>query len=285
MTVETETAGDARENHAQKKEAPESGASLGSIGTSLGWPMLSAILGIGLWEFLVRYFHVPIYLLPAPSAIVLEIQQHWSLLMRELAVTVGAAALGFAISFLIGIPLGCAIVLSSVVERMVHPWLIVIAAVPKVVIAPLFLVWFGFGLKSEVLFIVTFTFFTLIVNTIVGLKSPEPELLQTVQAMGATRLQILRKVSFPSALPNIFAGAKIALTFAPVGAVVAEFVASNSGIGHLLVIAVGSMQTALAFAAVTIFSLFGILLWYGAEQLEKLVLPWHASQRGNVQQK
>jgi NitT/TauT family transport system permease protein len=227
---------------------------------------------------------VPPYLLPAPSAILVAIEEHWQLLMRELVVTVGAAALGFVISFAIGIPLGCAIVLSSVVERMVHPWLIVIAAVPKVVIAPLFLVWFGFGLKSEVLFIVTFTFFTLIVNTIVGLKSPDPELLQTVQAMGATRLQILRKVNFPSALPNIFAGSKIALTFAPVGAVVAEFVASNSGIGHLLVVAVGNMQTPLAFAAVTIFSVFGILLWYAAEHVERLVLPWHASQRSKIQQ-
>jgi NitT/TauT family transport system permease protein len=265
-------------------EAEEQATPLATYAQALGWPMLSAVLVVGAWEFLVRHYQVPPYLLPAPSAILLAIEEHWSLLMRELLVTIGAAALGFAISFLVGVPLGCAIVLSSVVERMIQPWLIVIAAVPKVVIAPLFLVWFGFGLKSEVLFIVTFTFFTLIVNTIVGLKSPEPELLQTVQAMGASRLQILRKVNLPSALPNIFAGSKIALTFAPVGAVVAEFVASNSGIGHLLVVAVGNMDTAIAFAAVTIFSVFGILLWYVAELVERLALPWHASQRSKIQQ-
>jgi len=162
---------------------------------------------------------------------------------------------------------------------MLYPWLIISAAVPKVVIAPLFLVWFGFGLKSEVLFVVTFTFFPLIVNAVVGLRSADPELLELVQSMGASKLQLLGKVRIPTALPSIFAGIKIAITLAPVGAVVGEFVASNSGIGHLLVIAVGDMETPLAFAAVTIFSIFGVLLWYLAERVESLMLPWHASQR------
>ncbi|MFI5012179.1 MAG: ABC transporter permease [Hyphomicrobiales bacterium] len=246
---------------------------------AIGLPLLSGVIMVGLWEIVVRRYHIPYYLVPAPSSIVEEIGKNWPLLFKELGATIFAAAIGFAIALGLSIPLAAAIVSSRVVERMLYPWLIVSAAVPKVVIAPLFLVWFGFGLKSEVLFVVTFTFFPLIVNTVIGLKSADPDLLQLVQSMGASRLQLLLKIRIPTALPNIFAGIKIAITLAPVGAVVGEFVASNSGIGHLLVITVGNMETPLAFAAVAIFSVFGVLLWYAAERVESVMLPWHASQR------
>jgi NitT/TauT family transport system permease protein len=246
---------------------------------AVGLPLLSGVVVIGLWEFAVQHYHIPYYLVPAPSAVIAEIGKNWLLLLQELGSTVLAAAIGFAIALCLAIPTAAAIVSSRVVERMLYPWLIVSAAVPKVVIAPLFLVWFGFGLKSEVLFVVTFTFFPLIVNTVIGLKSADPDLLQLVQSMGASKLQLLCKIRIPTALPSIFAGVKIGITLAPVGAVVGEFVASNSGIGHLLVIAVGGMETPLAFAAVAIFSIFGVLLWYVAERVESLMLPWHASQR------
>ena len=152
-------------------------------------------------------------------------------------------------------------------------------AVPKVVIAPLFLVWFGFGLQSEMFFVVAFTFFPVIVNTVTGLKSADPEQLLMVRAMGASRLQVLHKVQFPNALPAICAGIKLAVSLAPVGAVIGEFVASNAGLGHLLIRAVGDTDTPLAFAAVTVFSIFGVLLWRAAEWVERRVLPWHPSQR------
>ena len=124
-----------------------------------------------------------------------------------------------------------------------------------------------------------FTFFPVIVNTVTGLKSADPEQLLMVRAMGATRLQALHKIQFPSALPSICAGVKLAVSLAPVGAVIGEFVASNAGLGHLLIRAVGDTDTSLAFAAVTVFSIFGVLLWRAAEWIERLVLPWHPSQR------
>ena len=162
---------------------------------------------------------------------------------------------------------------------MLTPWLVIAHAIPKVVIAPLFLVWFGFGLQSEVFFVVAFTFFPVIVNTVTGLKSADPEQMLMVRAMGATPAQVLRKIQFPSALASICAGIKLAVTLAPVGAVIGEFVASNAGLGHLLIRAVGDMDTSLAFAAVTVFSVFGVLLWRLAEWVERRVLPWHPSQR------
>jgi NitT/TauT family transport system permease protein len=243
------------------------------------WPLLSGAVGLAVWEGLVRAFNIPVFLLPAPSQVVLTIAQQWPYLLSQLAITMLAAGLGLVISVALGLAAGAAIAGSRLVDRMLTPWLVIAHAVPKVVIAPLFLVWFGFGLQSEVFFVVAFTFFPVIVNTVTGLKSADPEQLLMVRAMGATPAQILHKIQFPSALAGICAGIKLAVTLAPVGAVIGEFVASNAGLGHLLIRAVGDMDTSLAFAAVTVFSVFGVLLWRLAEWVERRVLPWHPSQR------
>jgi NitT/TauT family transport system permease protein len=245
------------------------------------WPLISGAVGLGLWEGLVRAFRVPVFMLPAPSQVVLTIAENWQYLLVQLAITTFAAALGLVLAVAVGLIAGAGIAGSRLIDRMLTPWLVIAHAVPKVVIAPLFLVWFGFGLQSEVFFVVAFTFFPVIVNTVAGLKSADPEQLVMVRAMGATPRQVLMKIQFPSALPSICAGVKLAVTLAPVGAVIGEFVASNKGLGHLLIRAVGDMDTPLAFAAVTVFSIFGVLLWRGAEWCEQRILPWHPSQRAS----
>ena len=250
-----------------------------TIAAGLLWPLLSGAIGLVLWEGLVRAFKVPLFILPAPSQVIVTIVDQWAYLLSQLAITVFAAGLGLVIAVVFGLAAGAAITASRLVDRMLTPWLVIAHAVPKVVIAPLFLVWFGFGLQSEMFFVVAFTFFPVIVNTVTGLKSADPEQILMVRAMGATPGQILRTIQFPSALPSICAGIKLAVTLAPVGAVIGEFVASNKGLGHLLIRAVGDMDTSLAFAAVTVFSIFGVLLWRLAEWGERRVLPWHPSQR------
>lgn len=243
-------------------------------------PLLSALVGILLWELTVRWFEVPGYLLPAPTAVLSAMVERWSYLMTNLGYTALAALSGFFIALVLGVTLGIAIAASPIVDRIVYPWLVISHAVPKVVVAPLMLVWIGFGLKSGILFVVFFTFFTIVVNTVMGLKSADPDLLHLVRAMGAGRLRMMLKIKLPNALPNIFTGIKLAATLAPVGAVIGEFVASNRGLGYVLIQAVGSMSTDLAFAAVIIVSTFGVTVWYLAELVEKKCLPWHASQRG-----
>ncbi|HEY4166597.1 MAG TPA: ABC transporter permease [Reyranella sp.] len=250
-----------------------------SLLAGIAWPLLSGVIGLGLWQGLVRLFDVPVFLLPAPTDVIATIFAQWSYLISQLAITILAAGLGLVMSVAFGLAAGAAIAGSRLVDRLLTPWLVVAHAVPKVVIAPLFLVWFGFGLQSETFFVVTFTFFPVIVNTVIGLKSADPEQLLMVRAMGASRLQVLHKIQFPSALASICAGIKLAVTLAPVGAVIGEFVASNAGLGHLLIRAVGDTDTSLAFAAVTVFSVFGVLLWRAAEWVERRVLPWHPSQR------
>jgi NitT/TauT family transport system permease protein len=261
--------------------AQAKGQSSGLVDAFAGvmWPLLSGLIGLALWEGLVRLLKIPIYILPTPTQIVATIGQHWWYLLSQLAITTLAAALGLVIAVVFGLAAGAAITASRLIDRMLTPWLVIAHAVPKVVIAPLFLVWFGFGLQSEMFFVVAFTFFPVIVNTVTGLKSADPEQILMVRAMGATPSQILRKIQFPSALASICAGIKLAVTLAPVGAVIGEFVASNKGLGHLLIRAVGDMDTSLAFAAVTVFSIFGVLLWRLAEWVERRVLPWHPSQR------
>jgi len=258
-------------------KTPASGA--GNLAAGMLWPLLSGAIGLALWEGLVRVFKVPVFILPAPSQVIVTIVDQWWYLLSQLAITTFAAGLGLVMAVVFGLAAGAAITASRLVDRMLTPWLVIAHAVPKVVIAPLFLVWFGFGLQSEMFFVVAFTFFPVIVNTVTGLKSADPEQILMVRAMGATPTQVLRKIQFPSALPSICAGIKLAVTLAPVGAVIGEFVASNKGLGHLLIRAVGDMDTPLAFAAVTVFSIFGVLLWRLAEWGERHVLPWHPSQR------
>ena len=262
---------------AANAKTPASSAS--NLAAGMLWPLLSGAIGLALWEGLVRVFKVPVFILPAPSQVIVTIVDQWWYLLSQLAITTFAAGLGLIMAIVFGLAAGAAITASRLVDRMLTPWLVIAHAVPKVVIAPLFLVWFGFGLQSEMFFVVAFTFFPVIVNTVTGLKSTDPEQILMVRAMGATPTQVLRKIQFPSALPSICAGIKLAVTLAPVGAVIGEFVASNKGLGHLLIRAVGDMDTPLAFAAVTVFSIFGVLLWRLAEWGERRVLPWHPSQR------
>jgi NitT/TauT family transport system permease protein len=246
-----------------------------------GWilPAVSAAIGLALWEGCVAFFDLPAYLLPAPSAVLGAMVTYWRVLLSQLAFTALAAAAGFAVALVLGIAFGAAITASRTVDRMLYPWLVISHAIPKVVVAPLFIVWIGFGLKSEILFVIVFTFFPIIVNTVTGLKSIDPDILQLARSMGATRWETLRKIRIPNALPSIFAGIKVSATLAPVGAVIGEFVASNYGLGHVLIQSVGNLETTLAFAAVVVISIFGIAIWYAAEWVERASIPWHACQR------
>lgn len=243
-------------------------------------PLISALVGIVIWELVVRAMEIPSYLLPAPTAVIEAMISRWSFLMHNLGYTALAALSGFFMALVLGVLLGVAIASSPLVDRIVYPWLVISHAIPKVVVAPLLLVWIGFGLKSGIIFVVFFTFFTIVVNTVMGLKSADPDLLHLVRSMGAGPMKVMWKIKLPNALPNIFTGIKIAATLAPVGAVIGEFVASNRGLGYVLIQAVGSMSTDLAFAAVILVSAFGVIVWYIAETVEKKCLPWHASQRG-----
>jgi NitT/TauT family transport system permease protein len=172
---------------------------------------------------------------------------------------------------------------SRLVESFVYPLLVFSQSVPKVAIAPLFVVWFGFGVIPKVIAAFLLGFFPVIVATVQGFKSIEPDVIDLARSMGANPLKVFIKFRLPQAMPAIFSGLKVSVTLAVVGAVVGEFVGSNSGLGYVLQKANGTFDLPLMFAALVILSMIGVLLFLVLELIERWVLPWHASQRHDMQ--
>ena len=242
-------------------------------------PILLIGLLLILWEAVVVVFRIPPYLIPAPWDVVVQLVTEWQKLLRESLVTTYATLGGFGLSIAFGIPMALMIAYSRTVESFVYPLLVFSQSVPKVAIAPLFVVWFGFGIVPKVIAAFLLGFFPIVVSTVVGFKSVERDMLDLARSMKATKLQVFLRISLPQALPSIFAGLKVSVTLAVVGAVVGEFVGSNSGIGYVLQIANGNFDLPLMFAALTVLSLIGVLLFAAVDLVERLTIPWHASHR------
>jgi NitT/TauT family transport system permease protein len=232
-----------------------------------------------LWEVAARQLSIPPYLLPAPSTILLSMDSNSAVLIKQSVGTTLEIVLGFALSVVVGVPLALAIYLWRPFARAVYPVLVSSQAVPKIAVAPLFLVWFGFGLMPKVLIAFLIAFFPVVINTAMGLASLEREKIYLAQSMGLGSLATFFKIQLPNALPSIFAGLKISITFAVVGAVVGEFVGGQNGLGYLLLIANGNMDTALLFGGIVALTVLGIVLFGLIGMVERLILPPHAVER------
>jgi NitT/TauT family transport system permease protein len=243
------------------------------------YPIGMMVVLLMIWEAASRVFSIPPYLVPAPSAIVLSMDTNSAVLIKESIGTTFEILLGFALSVAVGVPLALAIYLWRPFARAVYPVLVSSQAVPKVAVAPLFLVWFGFGLLPKVLIAFLIAFFPVVINTAMGLASLEREKIYLAQSMGFGPISTFFKIQLPNAMPSIFAGLKISITFAVVGAVVGEFVGGQGGLGYLLLIANGNMDTALLFAGIVALTLLGVVLFALIGLVERLVLPPHAVER------
>jgi len=238
-------------------------------------PTLVVIAALVLWEAGTRAFGVPVFLLPPPSAIVGAMIKHAALLAVASGVTTLEIILGFALSIAVGIPLALMIFLWPPFARAVLPLLISSQAMPKVAVAPLLLVWFGFGLVPKVLIAFLIAFFPVVINTAVGLGAIEPEKIHLARSMGLGAWDTFFKIRLPDALPAIFAGLKISITLAVVGAVVGEFVGGDAGLGYQLMVANGSMDTQLLFAGIVCLTVLGVALYLVVELTERLAIPRH----------
>jgi NitT/TauT family transport system permease protein len=244
-----------------------------------GTPLGLAVALFIVWEFGVRFGNVPAYLLPPPTAVLASLVNDWKVIYLNVFPTVIAILGGFALSVVIGIPLATIIVFSRFAERMLYPPMIASQAIPKVAVAPLFIVWMGFGVMPKIWIAFLIAFFPVVIDTVIGLRSVQPEMLQLGRSMGGGTLRVFLKLRLPNALPNIFAGLKVAITLAVVGAITGEFVGSQSGLGYLLTSASGQMDTALVFAVLVTISVIATILFMIIEAVEKLVIPWHSSMR------
>jgi NitT/TauT family transport system permease protein len=195
-------------------------------------------------------------------------------------ITMEEIVLGFVLSILTAIPLGLLIALSPTARRMVYPFVVVIQLVPKIAVAPLFVVWLGFGLTSKLLLTVLMTFFPLLLASISGFQILDPRFLYLTRSMGATVWQTFRYLRFPSALPVIFGGLKTSATMAATAAIVAEFVGSNKGLGYLLLQATGTLDTTLVFVILFVLTVIGLGLNGVLEVVEYLMAPWMRRRGG-----
>lgn len=246
-------------------------------------PFLMMVVLLLLWDLAIRLFNIPPYLVPKPMDVVGQLVKEWPMLLEQAAPTTWATLGGFAASVLVGVPVAMLIAYSPVIESFVYPLLVFSQSVPKIAVAPLFVVWFGFGIIPKIIAAFLLGFFPVVVSTVMGFKSLERDMIDLARSMGSSRWQMFFKISLPQALPAIFSGMKVSITLAVVGAVVGEFVGSNSGIGYVLQKANGNFDLPLMFAALVVLSLIGVLLFVVLDVIERFAIPWHASQRNEYQ--
>jgi NitT/TauT family transport system permease protein len=242
-------------------------------------PFIAVIAFLVLWSAGVRVFEIPDYLLPAPEDVIRRIARDWYVLAKNASYTVQSVLSGFAAAVLVGVPLAFAVVLSRSVERVTMPFLVMSQTIPKVAIAPILVVWLGFGILPKIAIVFLIAFFPIVVSTVVGLKSVESDMIDLVRSMGARTLKIMLRVRGPTALPQMFAGFKIAICLSVVGAIVGEFVGSDRGLGYLLLTATGTLDGTLVWSALFILIAIGIVLFAMVSKLERLAIPWHVSIR------
>ena len=243
------------------------------------WSAASFGLVIGVWEAVVRLFRIPVYLLPGPGYVIAAVGEHWQSLVSQSVVTMGEVLAGFVAAALVAIPLAMLVVVSPVLERLIYPPMVATQSIPKIALAPLFIVWFGFGTTPKVAVAFLISFFPVVVDTIVGLRSIDPAMVQLARSMGAPPYRIFLRLRLPNALPNVFAGLKVASTLAVVGALTGEFIGADRGLGYVLVQSSAQLNTPLLFATLVTLSLLAMAFFFVVEGVERLLIPWHVSQR------
>jgi NitT/TauT family transport system permease protein len=224
-----------------------------------------------LWELVCRVFAIPSYLLPPPSAVASAIWQKKVPLLENGVVTAWTSVIGFAAGTASGLFAAVGISASKRVAAVLEPVLVVTQVVPKVALAPLFLIWFGFGILPKVIVAALICFFPVVVNTAVGLASVDEELTDLMRSFAATRWEVFRKIRVPNAIPYFFSAAKISVLFSIVGTVTGEFVGADRGLGYLIIVANANFDTTLLFACLVLLSLFGVVSYLSVESIHKAI--------------
>ncbi|MBL8832968.1 MAG: ABC transporter permease [Rhodospirillales bacterium] len=236
---------------------------------------------LALWEIAALVFSLPSYILPAPSEIFVELVARRVQYANAATFTLQPMLIGFVFAVVIGIALALVVAFSKTMEKTVYPLLIFFQIVPKIAVAPLFIIWFGFGLAPKVLLVFLLSFFPVVVSAITAFRSVDPDIMDLARSTGAGRGRIFLRVQVPHAMPTLFTGIKVAAALSATAAVVAEFVASDRGLGYLLLEANGNLHTSMAFGSVFVLTALGFALYAAVEIAEQVLIPWHVSQRAH----
>ena len=239
-----------------------------------GQTLLTFILALLVWHFGVVLFGVKEFILPTPIAAIQTLFQgkfRWPMnFMATFYEVVG----GFLVSGLVGVILGVAVVWSEWLKRTILPFLVFLNSLPKIAVAPLFMIWFGYGIVPNILIVFLISFFPVVINTATGLVAVEDDLLDLVNYLHATKWQKMKKIQLPNSLPYIFSGLKIAATTAVTGAIVGEFVASDKGLGSIIISSQTTLATPVIFGSLILITIIGMALFGFVGMMERLLMPW-----------
>ncbi|HKI91909.1 MAG TPA: ABC transporter permease [Gaiellaceae bacterium] len=240
------------------------------------WPPLALLaVAVGLWELVVRAEHVQDYLFPTPVEVARSLWDDRGLLTSATAVTVREILLGYLLAVGVGLALAVVLHWSAALRRALLPILVLSQTVPTVVLAPVLAILLGFGIGPKLVVVAIVCFFPIVVNAVDGLRSTDPELVRMMRTLDASRLSIFRRVEVPGALPSIFSGARIAATYAAVGAVFGEWSGSSSGLGFVMLQAQPELATARIFAALLVLSVLALALYALVSLAERVLVPWN----------
>jgi NitT/TauT family transport system permease protein len=245
-----------------------------AISTRATTPLIYLLLTI-VWEAGVRLFHVPGWILPAPTAIIAMTKEWAPELLYNTYITVRETIIGFALALILSVPLAVIIAFTNTARRLLYPILLGLQSVPKVALAPLVILWFGIGNWPKIIIVVLVCFFPILVNVVAGFEAVPKPMLDLMYSLRASKLAIFRRLRAPVATPYLFTGCKIAITFAVIGAVIGEFVAAQEGLGYMILVSTAQSQTPLAFAAIILLTFISIGLYYAIEILERRFVTWN----------
>jgi NitT/TauT family transport system permease protein len=258
--------------------APSPGAAVGAWLRQRTGALLVGAAILLLWEVSVRVLGIKEYLLPPPSRIWLEFNKRAGVVMSGAGVTTLEILGGYLLAVVVSIPFALAVTYSRFMRNAVYPVVVFLQIVPKIAVAPLFIIWFGFGYTPKLLIVFLLSFFPIVVSSIAGFKAVDPEIADFARTTGASGWKLFAKIRLPQALPDIFTGMKVGAALSATAAIVAEFVASDKGLGYLLLQYNGNLDTPMVFAVIFLLSFIGLAVYYTVELIERLTIPWHVSQ-------
>jgi NitT/TauT family transport system permease protein len=240
-------------------------------------PLIGAIGFVLVWEAICRAFQIRPIVLPAPSMVIQELAASPEWFAEQTVYTVGITLAGFAAAVIFGVLFAILIVESRFLERLLFPLFVGLNSVPKVALAPLFIIWFGVGDQPKIAIAFLIAVFAVVIDTAVGLRSVPPDVIDLARTLRGSRLKVLLRIKLFCAMPHLFAGLKVAMSLALVGAIVGEFVSSQRGLGYVILSAQGMFDTTRVFAAIAILAVVGVVLIEAVAAAERWAMPWHHS--------
>lgn len=239
-------------------------------------------IALTIWELLVRILEPPKWIIPAPTSIFIALYKEFNILMENTWVTFSEAILGFGIAIVFSVILAIIMDLSPFIRNGIYPILVASQTIPIFAIAPLLIIWFGFGALPKILIVALVDFFPIVVNLVDGLNSADKGLIKLLKTMNASNSQILRKIRFPSALPYFFSGLKIAATYSVMGAIIGEWLGASKGLGLYIKVAFNSFLTDQVFAAIIVIVIISTFLYGIIILLERYFVPWNKEETKNI---